>query len=73
MDDLKKRLGQCKWYPVCPMKYYYERGRLEKRWVEDFCMGEWSSCVRYRMEEAGRYHPDWMLPSGELDERLRGL
>lgn len=73
MNDLEKSPGQCKWYPVCPMKRYYERGRLEKRWVEDFCMGDWNNCVRYRMEEAGRYHPDWMLPNGELDERLRGV
>ncbi len=62
---------QCKWYPVCPMKYYYEKGKLDKKWVEEYCWGDWTRCVRYQMEEKGEYHPDWMLPDGMLDESLR--
>jgi len=26
--------------------------------------------VRYQMEEIGKYHEDWMLPNGVLDEKL---
>jgi len=64
----------CKWYPVCPMKRFYEKGKLDKKWIELYCRGDWESCVRYQMEEKGEFHPDWMLPDGTLDEKLhRGL
>jgi len=61
----------CKWYDVCPMKYFTDAGRLDPKWVEAYCKGDWASCVRYRLESLGRPHPDHMLPDGSLDERLR--
>lgn len=63
-------LKDCKWYPVCPMKRFYEEGKLDKKWIELYCKGDWESCIRYQMEEEGKAHPDWMLPDGTLDERL---
>ncbi len=30
----------CKWYPVCPMKKFYEEGKLDKRWIELYCKGD---------------------------------
>ena len=63
--------NDCKWYPMCPMKWYYEGGRLQRKWVELYCKGDWEDCVRYQKEENGVYHPDWMLPDGSLDESLR--
>ncbi len=76
-DDMIKKykkikilLKECKWYNVCPMKRFYEEGRLESFWVETFCMGDWESCVRYKMEEEGKYHPDCMLPDGSIREEL---
>jgi uracil-DNA glycosylase family 4 len=66
-------LHECKWFVMCPMKRFYEEGRLEKKWIELYCRGDWGSCVRYKMEEQGNYHPDWMLPDGALDENLREL
>jgi len=68
---LQVLLEDCKWYPVCPMKRFYEQGKLDKKWIELYCKGDWESCVRYQMEEKGKVHPDWMLPDGTLDERLR--
>ena len=56
----------CKWYPACPMKRLYEQGRLERRWVELYCKGDWESCVRYKMEEQGEPHSDYMLPDGTI-------
>ena len=53
------------------MKRYLEKGKLDEYWVEHYCRGDWKSCVRYRMEEEGEYHPDWMLPDGSIDESLR--
>jgi len=67
---LQVLLKDCKWYPVCPMKRFYEEGKLDKKWIELYCKGDWESCVRYQMEEKGEQHPDWMLPDGTLDERL---
>ena len=70
---LKVLLTDCKWYPVCPMRRFYEKGVLDRRWIELYCKGDWESCVRYQMEEKGEPHPDWMLPDGTLDERLHKL
>lgn len=61
----------CKWYPVCPMRRFYEANRIDEKWVKNYCMGNWKACVRYQMEEKGEYHPDWMLPDGTLDESLK--
>lgn len=61
----------CKWYQVCPMKYYYEKGELDEKWINDYCKGDWKSCVRYQMEENGEYHPDNMLPDGSIDSSLK--
>ncbi|MBN2144041.1 MAG: uracil-DNA glycosylase [Candidatus Aureabacteria bacterium] len=66
-------LNECKWYPVCPMKTYFEQGRLERKWVELYCKGYWKACVRYKMEEKGESHSDWMLPDGSLNEKLKFL
>ena len=60
----------CKWYPVCPMKRFFESGKLAEKWVRDYCFGNWQKCVRYEMEESGRYHPDNMLPDGSVNPDL---
>ncbi|MBN1927879.1 MAG: uracil-DNA glycosylase [Prolixibacteraceae bacterium] len=62
---------ECKWHPVCPMKYFYEQGKLDRKWIDLYCKGNWKSCVRYQMEERGQYHPDNMLPDGNIDESLQ--
>jgi DNA polymerase len=64
--------ADCKWYPTCPMNAYTRMGRLDRKWTELYCRGDWESCVRYGMEERGEPHPDWMLPDGTIDEALRG-
>jgi len=53
------------------MKRYADQGRLDLTWIERYCRGDWKRCVRYRMEEQGRYHPDSMLPDGTVDPSLR--
>jgi len=69
---LKTLMVECKWFLCCPMKRFFEEGRIQKRWIELYCKGDWKSCVRYHMEERGEPHPDWVLPDGSLDESLRG-
>ena len=65
---LKRRY---KWYNVCPMKWAYEAGKLDKRFVDTYCFGNWKTCVRYQMESRGEPHPDHMRQDGVLDESLR--
>jgi hypothetical protein len=67
---LKTLIVDCKWFLCCPMKKFYEEGRIPKRWIELYCKGDWKSCIRYHMEERGQPYPDWMLPDGSLDESL---
>ncbi len=73
MQKMKKEFSKvsvfqedCKWYPVCPMKRYFQEGILERKWIELYCQGDWPSCMRYKMEEKGIYHPDEMLPDGTM-------
>ncbi len=61
----------CKWYFCCPIKYYVESGKLERKWIEDYCLISNTDCVRYEMEEKGVLHPDNLLPNGEIREGLR--
>jgi uracil-DNA glycosylase len=70
---MKTDVTECIWYPLCPMRRYYEGGHLEASWVDRYCKKDWNRCVRYQMESEGTPHPDWMLPDGRLDERLRQL
>jgi DNA polymerase len=60
----------CKWHNCCPMKRFYELGKLEKKWIELYCKGDWQTCVRYQMEEQNQYHPDNMLPDGSIARTL---
>lgn len=60
----------CKWYFCCPIKYFVESGKLERKWIEEYCLIGNKDCVRYYMEENGIYHPDNMLPNGEIREDL---
>ena len=54
----------CRWYPLCPMRRFFEQGRLDRSWIEAYCHGDWESCIRYRMEESGEPHSDFLLPDG---------
>ena len=62
------KIKPCKWYPVCPIKTYTEEGRLDRYWIENYCLVNNRKCIRYRMEEKGEYHPDNMLPDGTIKE-----
>lgn len=63
----------CKWATVCPMKYYEEQGLIDKKWRALYCYGDWERCIRFQMEEQNKYHEDWMLPDGTLDEQLKKM
>lgn len=62
----------CKWYNVCPLRRFERQGRLSNKWAQMYCKsdGNWKNCRRYQLEEQGVYHPDNMLPSGQIDETI---
>ncbi|MHA1299121.1 MAG: uracil-DNA glycosylase [Candidatus Helarchaeota archaeon] len=64
-------MNECYWYRVCPMKRFYEEGKLEEKWILEYCKGNYNKCVRKKMEEKGEYHPDNMLPNGEIRKDLK--
>jgi hypothetical protein len=66
----KKKVTPCKWYYCCPIRRFTEQGKLERYWIENYCLVGNEDCVRYQMQEKGEYHPDNMLPNGETRENL---
>lgn len=60
----------CKWYNLCPIVYFVKKGKLDKKWVENYCLRGGKNCKRYEMEEKGIPHPDNMLPDGTIDKSL---
>ncbi|RLI42905.1 uracil-DNA glycosylase [Candidatus Bathyarchaeota archaeon] len=53
------------------MKRFYEEGKLDGKWIEEYCMGDCKRCIRYKLEEAGVPHPDNMLPNGKIMKSLK--
>ena len=52
------------------MKFAFERGVLEEKYITSYCKGDWSSCIRYQETNAGIPHPDNMRQDGVIDENL---
>ena len=63
---MKTKNKRCKWYQVCPIKFFVESGKLDRKWVEDYCLINNKDCVRYQLEENGKLHPDNLLPNGDI-------
>lgn len=61
----------CKWYNVCHMKRYFKDRKLDIKWIDDYCKGNYHRCIRREMEEKGKYHPDNMLPDGSINKGLK--
>ena len=54
------------------MKRAYDQGKLDKKWIEDYCWNGGKGCVRkMRFESEGYVSPDYVLPDGSVDEDLR--
>ena len=52
----------CFWYPVCPIKRFYEAGLIEEFWVRVYCLAGGSGCMRKKLEAQGVRHPDNVMP-----------
>jgi|SRR5690554_1159058 len=60
------KIKPCKYYYSCPIRSYTESGRLERYWMENYCLVANQNCIRYKLEEKGEYHPNNMLPDGQI-------
>jgi hypothetical protein len=60
----------CIWYETCPMKRYYEAGKIGSSWIERYCLISNPACVRRQKVNQGIPHPDNMLPDGTIDKNL---
>ena len=67
---MKTTGNTCKWYEVCPIRTFYEQGKLNKKWIDQYCRGDWESCQRYQREENNIPHRDNLLPDGNIDPTL---
>ncbi len=67
---ISRKRQTCEWYYCCPIKRFTDEGKLERYWVEHYCLVGNKSCVRYQKEKRGEYHPDELLPNGEIREDL---
>jgi len=67
---LKEEEKICKWYPICPIKHFVDENKLDRKWVEEYCLIGNKKCVRYQMEESGKFHPNNLLPNGKIMEEL---
>jgi hypothetical protein len=65
-----RKVKPCKWYYACPIKEYTEKGKLETYWIENYCLVNNNTCIRYQMQEKGIYHQDNMLPNGKIRRDL---
>jgi uracil-DNA glycosylase family 4 len=63
-------LNKCKYYTKCPMIAYYKKGKIIKDWIDLYCRGDWTECIRFRNYLQRNYIPDNMLPDGMLDVSL---
>ena len=62
----------CKWFGICPLRRFEEKEEISDKWKKEYCLSEnnWLNCKRYQFEEKGKYHPDNMMPNGEIDKKL---
>ena len=70
---MKDKPNVCRWYDGSSgMKRAYDAGRLEKRWIDDYCLNGGKGCVRKtRFENEGYVSPDYVLCDGTVDEKLK--
>ena len=68
-----RRKNVCKWYNgTSGMKRAYDRGLLDKKWIEDYCLNGGKECVRKRrFEQMSQYPQQYVLPDGTVDENLK--
>ncbi|MFO7794864.1 MAG: uracil-DNA glycosylase [Promethearchaeati archaeon] len=70
---MKKDKNICRWYDeTSAIKRAYDQGLIDKKWVENYCWNGGKNCVRKRrFEKEGYVSPDYILPNGSEDIKLK--
>ena len=56
------------------MKRAYDKGLLDEKWITKHCMNDGNNCIRKkRFEEEGYVSPDYILPDGTVDKKLKEI
>jgi len=65
----------CRWYnQTSGMKRAYDKGLLDKKWIENYCWNGGNGCIRKKkFEEEGYVSPDYVLPDGTIDKKLKEI
>jgi uncharacterized protein YodC (DUF2158 family) len=73
MKDITHGKDVCLWYDgTSGMKGAYDAGMLDQKWIDGYCMKGGQDCVRKkRFEKEGYVSPDYVLPDGTVDEKLK--
>jgi hypothetical protein len=60
----------CEYFDLCSMKRFYLSGKIEEKWVKNYCFNNHKNCVRYEKAKKGEISPDNMLPDGKIKKNL---
>jgi hypothetical protein len=73
INDMNKNF--CRWYDESSaIKRAYDKGLIDKKWVENYCWNNGKNCVRKtRFEKEGYISPDYVLPDGTEDPKLKEI
>jgi hypothetical protein len=56
------------------MKRACDKGLLKESWITKYCLNGGNSCIRKKkFEEEGYISPDYILPDGTVDEKLKDI
>ncbi|MBA7658105.1 hypothetical protein ES703_66053 [subsurface metagenome] len=63
----------CCWYDeTSAMKRAYDLGKIDQKWIENYCWNGGKDCLRKeRFEKEGYVSPDYVLPDGSEDPKLK--
>ena len=66
---------RCRWYDqTSGMKRAYDKGLIDHAWINDYYMNNGTNCVRKeRFENEGYVSPDYILPDGNEDPKLKQI
>jgi hypothetical protein len=68
-----KKKDRCVWYNESSgVKWAYDLGLIDRKWVENYCRNDGKGCIRKkRFEEEGFISPSYVLPDGTISERVK--
>ena len=61
---------KCECYATCIIKQFFDKGKIQRYWIEIYCKSRWQQCVRYNIISRGKRPPDDMLPNGSYLDNL---